>query len=703
MTPPVTGPPAPVAAQPPPEPAPLEMSSAELAQWWSRIELARQRRKKESDRWTQLLKGYLPPTNPDDGNVNSNIHFRNGELKKAEIWAQLPELMLSPLEPIQDLVDPTTGQPFAGPDGKPLPPAELAAHVVAIKRQVLNKLLGRDHANVNRTFDEALSDIFTTSAIGATKICYQSDLQPTEVQVPGPPTTMPGAVLGLQDVPGPLVTQTVDVPVYERWRWYRFPTTALGIPHDFHSTDYDEAPFLFMEGVKPLAEAIREFKLDPDFAANATRDDLILEPDGKEPGEGFASLVKFVEVWPKASFCDPTIAHSQLYRHLVLIEGLKQPAVYRASPYQTQGPDGKLTADSMIGNPIHPITVRILPDSAYPKSDAAHTDQLVKLENTWITQDVQLRDANIPRFLYDDAIQEAIDKLKDAATGQGAGVSSEKLQGGIDRLIAALPKLERSQSDIQGHAAIRRAQDETLGLGSNQAGGMNSTVRSATEVATVQANVSVRLKREQNALMECFLRGVRKFDALIARYADETDYVEIEGPTGAKVLAAWNQHTISGRYAYNAKPDSQLTMDAAQDRKTVLDYVNFMAKSPFVNQQEMARVVTLAFGFDPSRMIKQPEPSKPTQPDISFRFVAADLGIPEVRAILAAGGIALPPAISPEAAQAAAIEAAKSLPHGGAADKADVLSKHHGEETGAMPGRTPAAAPPAANQSQMVQ
>src|SRR6185312_13534062 len=132
----------------------LTLPSADLQAWWRRVELARQRRTREREKWTAYLRNYLPPPSDRAYEVNSNIHFRNTELKKAELFAQLPELILTPLEPLDGLRDPQTGQPFVDPQtGQPLDPRALAAHIVAIKRAVLMKLLGRDGANVGATID----------------------------------------------------------------------------------------------------------------------------------------------------------------------------------------------------------------------------------------------------------------------------------------------------------------------------------------------------------------------------------------------------------------------------------------------------------------------------------------------------------------------------------------------------------------------
>lgn len=712
--------------QPAPALPPLTLTGEQVASWWGRITQARATRKHHSGSWASLLKSYLPP--PESGtsyDVSSNVIFRDSHLKIAETWAQMPEWHLTPREPLYGLTDPQTGQPFAKPDGTPMDPAEVAAHVVAIKREVLNVFL--DEADADHAVIDALFNIYTTSGIGPQVVRYQCDLQDTEIQVPGPETQMPGAVLGLQGVPGPMTTKVVPVPVYERFRWDSFSPEKLLIPHDWRSTQYDEAPWLGEEFVMPWPEAQRLYKLDDTFRANVSRDDMVIALDAKSSDGGSTDLFHGVRIWLRASRFDPSVAHSELFYFLVLAEGISdKPARYERSPYQTVGPDGRFTADSMIGNPIHPIVLRPLPDHAWPPADAAFTNPLVRIENTWLSQDVKARDANIPRFLHANSIKEAVDKLSEVDVGQGAGIDDEKMMLGIEKLLMPVPHLEHAQSDVVGRAEIRRAREETLGLGSNQAGSVTSKVHSATENAIVQQNVSTRLKAERQQLMKQVLAIVRKFDSLIQRYATDQSYVEIVGQEGQRRLAMWNQQLIAGRYAYAATPDSQLSNDPDKRRKDVLDYVNFLAKSPYTNQAEMHRVVDLEFGFDPQRMMKPPDPPPNPPPSYSYSFKGEDAQSPICVAQMMHPGEPLTPALIAEAqqlilaaaqamvqqpvpGQAEALMAqqakkqAAQQPHGGTADKSEPLSKKESDMTGQLPGPKPGGALPQAPTSGMVQ
>ncbi len=670
------------------------MSAEDARTWWSAVELARARRKREEDLWQRLYDAYLPPPSAAADTINSNIHFRNVEAKRAALLFQLPELQLTPLEPLQAMLDPETQQPL-----------DMYA-LVATKRAVLNKLLGRDHANVLQTLNEALFDILATSGVGATKICYEADFmpQPTPVQTGEAP--MQGSVLGLQTVPQ-LETQMVDVPIYERWRWYRFSPKKLLIPHDWHSTSFDEAPWLGMEFNLPLREAIRR-KLVPEGAQGTagSETDLRFTARGDQDRESTGPRVRGVEIWCRAVQFRKDVYHSELFDYLVLIEGQREaPATYKPSPYQTLDPQtGKLTADSMIGNPIHPITLRDLSDSAWVPSDAAFTHPLIKQMNTWRGQDIKLRDANIARFFYAESMTEAVQKLNDLDTGQGVPIPDEKMLQGADKIIAQIPHVERAQADVQGEQSVRRDIDETLAIGSNQAGNVNSKVLSATEVATASQNSNIRLKKEQTVLIDRFLVGVRKFDALVQRYADSQDYVEIVGQDGAKKMQAYTGALISGRYAFNALPDTQLSNNAAEKRGHLLEYYNYSAKSPNTNTAELDRILALEFGQDPARLIQQPQPPGPPPPNVSVKVDIADLAGPAGQAalkILQQAGYQLTPEDLQVAqaqgqiilAQEQAQQAAKTE-HGGAAEKSPLINKHSADLTGDMPGRTPDGAPP---------
>lgn len=678
-----------------PRPA-LEMSPADVKLWWKRIGEDQARRKQEEPKWRMLYNAYLPPSyGADYTDLNSNIHFRNVHLKQSELFTQFPTLILTPSMPLRGIpqIDPHTGQPAIDPKTNQ-PTMASPDDIVAINAAILNKLLGRDGANVGLTVKQCLFDYEQTSGIGPSKICYESDVK---YIAPDAPAQVPGAILGLSQPPA-----QQPVVVNERFKWFHFSAEQLGIPSTWRSTDWDNAPYLFMEFETPFTEqSKRAYNLPADFKPTTASVDKSLNTPTDNASKNSQQVIKGVEVWLHAADFDPNEADKDVFYRLVLIQGLTdKAAVYELSPYQDKDLNGRLTTDSMLGNPIHPMCLRVAGDTAYVPSDAAFTNPLVNIENIQEKRDALIAESNIPRFLHATSLTAAIDKMRNAGTGQGVAIDDALMLRGVDKLIGELPHLERAQADVAGREHNRTAITETLGLGANQAGAVNTTKKSATEIATVQANVSTRLQSERVELLEWVLRGVRKMDALKMRYMTEPGYVQIVGENGFQKLAAYTAAHLSPRFSYDAYPDSQLTLDQATRIRRATDYINFLAKSPAVNQVSLARLATNEFGYAASEMLQTPPTPPPPAPSGSLAIKAEDLGVPEFRAMLCILYPELKPALlGPISPQALAATQAAQQPaaHGGAQPKSEKVSEHAAAESGNQKGPPPLGAVPPAH------
>lgn len=670
----------------------LEMKPDQVREWWGRVTTDRQTRELRSRRWKQYFAAYQPTKSSDTvASLKANLHFRNTETKAAELWAQFPQLALTPLEPLKGVpqVD-GTGQPVIDPQTqrpKMLDPYD----VVALFREVLNKTLA--DANADLTVREAIFDYLQVSGVAGTKIHYQSDMKYPPAQAV--PAMVPGAILGLS---GATPSAAMPVAVNERWLWDHFSPEQLLIPSGFRSTRYDAAPYLGMEFAEPFTpQAAKQYNLPDDWKPTTSQgDERTVAP--KEATDKSTKLIKGVEIWLKAAFFDENEPDRDVYYRLVLIEGRKDvAAIYEFSPYQEKDAQGRLTYDSMIGNPIHPITLRVATDSAWIEPDAAFTDPLVQIKDTRIRQDEKLRQSNLPRFFHAASLCADFDKLITADTGQGVPIADDLMRQ-FGALVQPIPHLEKAEADHQGDIALDTALTQTTGIGPAQAGSTTPTKRSATENAIIQNAVNVRMKKEQTQLKEAVLAGVRKMASLIQRYKTTPGYVQLIGQDGTARLEAFTQAHLAFRYAIDALPDSQLTIDQESRSQRIQNVVNFSAKSPVVDQLTLMRLYFTENSYNASQVVKPPPPPPPVKPDppnVSIPIKPADLAIPEVRALLVA---IYPPlasvfnaAPSPEAVFANKAEnAALAAPaHGGAADTADILNKHSSELTGHQPGVHP--------------
>lgn len=611
---------------------PIPLTPDDMATWKSHIDKAKARVDQRADAWKACLEEYMPVVakKGESQEVKVSVHFRNVHTKIGQLFYQMPDLVLTPKGPMAaPIIDPVTGMQFTNDD------------VVQIKREVLNDKLGDDGVDVSQLVDEVLFDILGWAGIGCTKIGYRASTKPvTEpVMVPDPnfvPPVQPGSVLGLGPTPvppmvpqidpatGQPVTRTVQVPIHEDWYWSRFSPLKLLVAAELTSGRFDkESPWIGMrfEMIEHQARRVFNIAADTPISTNSSPDDSHYQ-HSEDAGAKPDRMVTGVCVYYKAALM-PTSdeinsgnieVHPEAIRELVLIDGMTdRPAVHRPSPDQTFDRLGRLTADSMVGFPIHVLTTRDLADSPFPGSDVAFTQSEVRHINTHRRQSVQLRDRNIGKYLYDSSAfsPDEVHRLKHGEVGEYIPVEAGKLREGSDKIIAPVMKAEPARDDFRLAQLLEKDVEKTLGLGGPQVGSAEEGNPTATEIATIESKSNERIGKERNRVIKWYLRGVRKFDALLQRYCDDADYVEIVGSDGARKMQQWDKTLIAGRYAYKAKPDSQLKLDAAQDRAQALKYLEVMIPNiaivgPEPVMEGLKRVAEL-FGYDSSKF-KPPLP-----------------------------------------------------------------------------------------------
>lgn len=649
----------------------LDFTPQEVGDWWKRIERARQRIKAREQKWDILLNEYLPIVSKsgEAETVKVQQHFRNVHSKIGQLFYRSPDLMLTPHDP--SLLNTQMPNPMSQPGAEPMPPLTME-DIVSIKQEVLKLKMGRNGIKANRLMDELLFDVLAWAGIAASKLGYRCYYRPVN---PGAP--QPGSPMGLNQQP-------IPVPVFEEWYWRRISPKKVLWNDDLRSTRFDEdATWMGMEFFMSPKMAMKAFNLTEAEANKAAEDDRVhkYEEDRAADAQG---LVHGVEIWCKAAFFTDEV-HPQAMNQLVLIDGIKdKPIVWRPSPDQDFDPQtGGLTKDSLIGFPIRVLTVRDLADSPFPNSDSAHTNSLVKQQSTWRRQSIQLRDAQIGKYLYDTGAfePEEVKKLQSTDVGAWIGVQPGRLSQGADKLIAVPKTVTATNDDYRGQQIIQRDIDETLGISAWGAGSTSDTVRTATEVANVQANMQGRNDKELDRVLDFYLDGARMIDQLLMRYADQNQYVQITGPTGAQIMQVWNNQLISGIYLYDIAPDSSSKVDTSKDFQLMAQYWNLVAKAPLTNQQYILRRFARMRGLDPAKAVNRPE-QIPKPPDervkISMSVNGADLANPLVVKMLVDMGIIT--------AQDAALNQPVMPPTPeGASDKADTLSAHVASNSGNRP------------------
>lgn len=653
----------------------MEMTEEDVNQWWTRVKASDDRIANRSTEWDILLKEYLPIVRASGQAEDVKVpkHFRNVHSKIGQLFYKTPEPVLLPKDPspAQD------EQPNPlDPTGMVMPPLKME-DIVAIKQAVLESKMGREGIDYGRLMDELLFDVLAWSGIGCSKIgyaCYMKEVE-EPVMVPDPAFVAPPSlgILGLGPTPqAPMVPQkhpvtgapvmrTVMVPVFEEFYERRFSPKKVIFNADLHSTRFDQdATMMGMHFYMSPDRAKRVFKLsDEDVAGKQTRDDKLYMHDVDGAATITNDLVHGVELFIKACYFSEEV-HPQVIYQIVLLEGMKKPVIYRLSPDQSIDERGRLTEDSLIGFPIKILTIRDLADSPFPPADSAFTNGEIKQVNTYRRQSVLLRDAAIGHYLYDSGAFDdgQLELLKSNTPGRFIPVEPGSLKDGAKTVLDLTAQVHQGIDDARNQQLFSKDIDETLGISSVQAGAPEDTVRTATEIANVQAAVSGRNGKELGRTVGFYLDSCRKLDQLLMRYATEDDYVHITGENGLRRMQVWNNRIISGRWLYDIAPDSQMQPDNAKERQSTLSFYNLTANDPLVNRSYILRRLSRQFGMDPMKVIL------PTPVGTPF------------------GGLS--PTGQPPSGPGAAAPMVQP-PHGGAAVPGAAVSKHEASNSGGRP------------------
>lgn len=666
--------------------------------WKTQVDLAVAVRNTYERWWDANLRAYAPTgaDRPDafGADIHTNRTFVLVERKKADLFYQRPDVTLEPSPLMEgpilsDQVDPATGAPvpLMGPpdaQGQPQPISQLAA--VQTHQEIVNEKLGEDGVDATGLMDQVLFDILATQGVGATEMGYESVTVEQEELDPmtGQPVTVP-------------------VPIYESCFWEHFSGKQLLIPHNFRSTHWDKAPWLGRQFELPLTPANRQkFKLPAEFTG-AKASEAKQRYDHGADQSAAEDVFTGVVIWYRSALYRPDRPHPEHFTLLVLVDGIDAPVIEMDSPHQTLDPRGGLTPDSLIGNPIHPFSVRTLTDSAYVPSDGTMIRPLEHELNVFRTQMVQYRDAQTLKWVYNAGTvpKEVVDNMVRSPIGGMIGAPPELFP--LEHNLVELPHGSMPRESFTSNDYIDNDIARTTAIDASGAGVQSQGSSTATEQQIVAANANARLDKERGILLKRYLKGVTKYSTLIQRYLPVEQAAKIVGPQRAQVWDVWRRQAAS-ELAFTALPDSALRVDQAIDRKAAVELYSFLANDPFVQKGRMKLLEKLLrkHHIDPTGILQPPDPPKPEPPKLAFSFKGEDLVGPQapiVLEIMAQNGIQISPtavmqsqqlllqAEQMAAAEAAAQEGQEGNPeHGGKLAQQESLSKHHADRTGAMQG-----------------
>lgn len=594
----------------------LPMTKDEFQQWKQRIEVSQSQIKAREDEWDALWEQYLPNISRSTAQLPTyQGHFRNVHTKAGLLWVRNPDVTLSSKSRAKETV--TQPQP-PGPDGLPQPPKTLSAEdALAIRQAVINAQM--EELGAMDLMDQCLLDMQAYSGFSAVYVDYRSVSRTVQrpVMQPGPapmPDQMgmmppqPPPQQPMIDVYGQPVTQPVQVPIHECWSANHIASKKLLLDERLSSTRYDKdsrwiGRIFFMP--RRMAQRLYGLTDEEVESAIATDDRLFQDSAAQSSQSDEKDLLKGYHCWCKAEyFTDED--NPDAICELVIFDGVPdKPVVWRPSLHQTFDESGRLTEDSLEGFPIIVGSLRPAMDSPFPKADSAFADGDVKHITTHRQQMVMIRDAAIGKVLLDAGVFD--EKDRDALINGTAGhilmLKPGMLAQGADKVMGLTAQVHSTPDDWRTAALLKADMDETLGISTPQTGGQTDTVRSATEINTMNQGSAGRAAKEQDRVLRFYLAIVRAVDTLVFRYATGNRYVEIAGETGARRLEMWNKKIGAGKFSYDIKPDSQLNMDAARDRQQTIGYYNVVAPDPLTNRAPILKRLASKFGVDAAEVV----------------------------------------------------------------------------------------------------
>lgn len=529
-----------------------------------------------------------------------------------------------------------------------------------------------------------------------------------------PPLT-PGSVLGLAGPPmRPVFADAPNIVA----TWYFIEHIKPGdliVDPNHVGLDFDKASYVGQRFKEDVPD-------DQSEGGDNGEDDRRLSP---LPGAARAAQRKQrtgYEIQYRAHLFDADVQHPDKIRIFKLYDDDQtQPVIVRDHPHQRYANAAGKLAKGMQGYSIAPVTLRYVSDAWQAPSDATMARNTADELSKGRTQMLRSRDRNMPQWGYNSTLVD-----KDTQTK----IEKNEIQGGIGfngpGQDATWP-IQKGNAPKETYTFNQVAMDDLhriWRMGANQIGVLDqSGAKTATEQQITQNAATEAHEADRNQILSWYVdKVVPKFAALLQLYATEEEFVELVGADvqrlknvppeikqaaqqagqDARVLVPFTKDLIDGPFSFSAKPNSQLFIDAAQEKKSLMDLYNFFANEPTVNRGELTRAILARYGFDPSKLMQAPPPKESAPPGVTFSIKGEDLnplmpqspivldalsklGVPiDLNALQSAQGLAnqVPPELGPDAQHGAQ----PKTEHGGAAQQAEPMSKHPLEKTGGMQG-----------------
>ena len=404
-------------------------------------------------------------------------------------------------------------------------------------------------------------------------------------------------------------------------------------PLSFTGSDFDRAPWIGRSGRVSWPEAMRRFKLKPEekdkLAGSDDRNTLDridhLSEDALGKDDATEIAVSFSEIFYKEYYYSPDATAYAAIHHLVFVEGKEEPVIDEAWQGQELDPEsGQVLGAQKF--PIRVLTLSYITDDPIPPSDSAIGRPQVDEINKSRTQMIRQRERSLPIRWFDvNRVDSAIQYSLMRGTWQGM----IPVQGIGDNIIGEVARAGMPQENFVFDRIAKSDLNEFWQAGP---GSFGRDVETKAEVDAASSSTDVRVARERAKVGKFFVGIAEVLGGLISIFEEPNSFGEGYTPQVSRALA------------YSILADSTVLLDSNQRLKRLMQFVNFTAKSGWIDIESVLKEVATLSGLDPAVVIKPPKPRPPVEPNISLRLTGTeDLMNPLVLAFLLGSGQAPSP------------------------------------------------------------
>jgi len=489
-------------------------------------------------------------------------------------------------------------------------------------------------AGIETAMDEVLPDCINAAGIGIIIVAREAITE--DVEVPGIDMSMMSPEIHQQVLQSGMMPDGTPVPmeivprvVDSRYKLDRISPADFIWPLNFTGSDFDNAPMIGRSGRAPWVEASKRFKLkEADKHKYLGEDrgsmDRLVDDVEKEKSDA-DNMVSFDEVFYKEFQFDPESKSFSTIHHLVFVGDKQEPVI--DEPWKGQQVDEE--SKQVIGAlryPIRVLTLAYITDEAIPPSDSAIGRPQVNELNKSRTQMILQRQHSLPLRWFD---VNRVDAAIQTAIMRGIWQHAIPVQGQGTNIIGEVSRSQMPQENFAFDRIAKEDLNETWQVGQADTG---KGVETKGEANVIQGNMQTRIGRERAKVGKFFTSIAEVLGGLICIYEDPSSFGEGFSPVISKTLN------------YSILADSTVLLDSNQRLKRLIDFVNFGAKSGWVNIESVMKEIATLTGLDPNVVIQPPNPKPPVEPNISLRLTGTeDMMNPLTLAFLMKSGQAPPP------------------------------------------------------------